>query len=123
MAVHDDVSRTIVLPVVDGIHEAIIAFLQTSEHGVWAPDSEMSSNAFQLHFIRGNWGRSFFGFGSKRVPENVDFDPDDYCVPHSKPMLLEVTIRPSPENIRVALRFAIYSSRWARDGYLTRHEV
>jgi hypothetical protein len=91
MAFQIDFENALVLPMVEGIYQTIIAFLQTSEFGSWTSDSSQDSNLFKLHlirgnWIRGNWGRSFFGFGSnsaqlqrrerrKACPPNQANDP------------------------------------------------
>ena len=43
------------VPAVDGIHAAANAFLRTSEHGVWVLDDKAASDAYTLHYQRGQW--------------------------------------------------------------------
>ncbi len=88
--------RTIVLPLVDNIHQVLIAFLRTSEFGEWLVDEEKQSDHFSMFFIRGNWKKSVFGLGGKRVP-------GEWSAIRSVPMQLHVSIRPSPQDVTVRL--------------------
>ena len=118
MASQDDFSYTIVLPRVNTIHESVIAFLQTVDQGAWSVDESKINNPFKLHFMRGNWGQSFFGLGSKRVPKAAwhEFEP------RKKSMLLEVTLRPSPQDVRINLRYSVFYEYLLcpREAYLER---
>jgi hypothetical protein len=109
MAFQIDFENALVLPMVEGIHQTIIAFLQTSEFGSWRSDSKQVSNPFKLHLVRGNWGRSFFGFGSNRIPLECSVGNDGKFVPRTKPMILEITIRPSPNELRVMVRHSAFA--------------
>ena len=108
MAFHDEFLHTILMPPVDSIHEAIVAFLQTSDCGTWEVDDTVTSNQFVLHFVRGNWTRSFFGLGTRRVPEGIDYYSKLEVKRRTKPMLLEITLRPSPNEIRIRLRHSVF---------------
>jgi carotenoid cleavage dioxygenase-like enzyme len=94
---------------VDTIHDTIIAFLQTSEFGTWDVDDTQPNNQFKLHFIRGNWGRSFFGLGSKRAPRYIEYDSQGKFIPRTKPMLLELAIRPSPHDLSISIRHSVFT--------------
>jgi hypothetical protein len=109
MAIPEDFRHTIVLPVIEMIDQPLAAFLETSEHGTWSVDDSKESTTFHLFLIRGNWRRSFFGLGSKRLPDECDRDSQWRFIPETKPMLLEVTIRPSLEDVRIGLRHSVFS--------------
>lgn len=88
---------------VEGIHGAIIAFLRTSEHGAWSADTDQQNDEFNLHFIRGNWKKSLFG--SKRV---AGVGGDRGSEKSLKPMLLSVTIRPAPCEMRIGINHSVF---------------
>ena len=108
MAFHDEFLHTILMPPVDSIHEAIVAFLQTSDCGTWEVDDTVTSSQFVLHFVRGNWTRSFFGLGTHRVPAGIEHDSNLKVKHRTKPMLLEITLRPSPNEVRIRLRHSVF---------------
>jgi hypothetical protein len=92
---------------VEGIHAALVAFLRTSEHGVWTADTEHQNDEFNLHFIRGNWKKSLFG--SKRVAGVGDKDRNGRSLlGPRKPMLLSVTIRPAPSELRICIDHSVF---------------
>jgi hypothetical protein len=91
---------------VDSFHDALAAFLQTCDNGAWTVDEQQASNQFKCHFIRGNWGTSFFGLGSKRVPGACEYRNKKPII-ETMPMTLGVTIRPSRDAIRVVLAYAV----------------
>jgi len=91
---------------VDSFHEALAAFLQTCDNGAWTADEQQASNQFKCHFIRGNWGTSFFGLGSKRVPGACEYR-NKKPILETMPMSLGVTIRPSRDEIKVVLAYAV----------------
>jgi hypothetical protein len=87
---------------VEGIHAALVAFLRTSEHGVWTADTEQKNDEFNMRFIRGNWKQTLFG--SKRVAGYGGADGDEKTL---KPMLLSVTIRPAPNELRIGINHSV----------------
>jgi hypothetical protein len=107
MASTFEYSHKLILPMVDSFHDALAAFLQTCDNGAWTVDEQQASNQFKCHFIRGNWGTSFFGLGSKRVPGACEYRSDEPII-ETMPISLGVTIRPSRNEIRVVLAYAVY---------------
>jgi hypothetical protein len=85
------------LPIVDRIHETILAFLRTSEFGLWEPSENERNDVFVLHFHRGRWKRSFL---SRRLAPNWSGKRLQ-----SAPLKLRVTLRPSSVDIVVNLQF------------------
>lgn len=101
------------LPFQDKLHDAIHAFLRTSDHGEWTADDKEPSDGFFLHYRRGNWRRSLLGFGTALVPACTSF-------PESKktktiPMQLQLKVRPGPETIITARyrAFFSYDAKWS----------
>jgi len=106
MASTFEYSHKLILPMVDSFHDALAAFLQTCDNGAWSVDEQQASNQFKCHFIRGNWGTSFFGLGSKRVPGTCEYRNKKPII-ETMPMSLGVTIRPSRDEIRVVLAYTV----------------
>ena len=88
------------IPIAEDLHNVLHAFFRTSEHGVWGQDEEESSDAFVLHYRRGEWAKSLFGFGKRLVPAPVTM-----LTIEAAPMRLNVTLRPSPDLVRVGLQY------------------
>jgi hypothetical protein len=99
--------HTLTTPPVEGIHNALIAFLQTSSSGVWTPDEEATNSPFLLNWYRGNWIRQEEG---RWTPREADVDLSRQKVIRTWPMQLEVTIQPSPVDFKVALRHLVFGS-------------
>jgi hypothetical protein len=108
MATELPYANKIVLPMVDNIHEVLVAFFRTSEQGVWSIDDTQPSDQFNMHFIRGNWRKSFFGLSSKRVPGAGSRDVDGNEVTAVRPMQLVATIRPSPQELVISIRHTVF---------------
>lgn len=101
---------------VEGIHGAIVAFLRTSEQGVWTVDTEQQSDEFNMHFIRGNWRKTLFG--AKRVAGYVDVALNGTA---SKPMLLSVTIRPAPRELRIGINHSVFYPDFIARSQIAKH--
>ncbi len=102
-------SHTLMLPLVENVHTSLVAFFETSDWGAWKADDIEESTSFRLNLLRGNWGRAILG--SKRVPKICDAGASGKEIPRTKPMMLEVTIRPSPERIRINLRHQVFAPK------------
>ena len=61
MAQFVESSHHFVLPFVEEIHGAILAYCRTSEFGPWTIDAERPSDAFAMNFVRGRWGKGWLG--------------------------------------------------------------
>lgn len=109
MATYEEFSNILLLPMVENLHQTLVAFLQTSEQGSWTLDEQTASNPLNIHLIRGNWGTSLFS--TARVPKNCDIDHKGEFVSRTKPMLLAVVIRPSPKEISVRLDHKVFSKK------------
>ena len=102
-----EIKHTIVLPVVDKVHEVLYSFLRTSDWGEWAQNPEIPSDPFVLHFCRGQKAThrlgGFLGIGGREVLARnyPSWHPRDIF------MLLKVTVRPSPSTIRVNLSYSL----------------
>jgi hypothetical protein len=114
MVMRDEFIHAIVLPMANSIHETLIAFLQTSDFGTWHADDTKSSTQFLMHFVRGNWRKTLFGLGVGRVPGICVKDRSGQLLPETKPMLLEIAIRPSPKDLDLSIRFSVFSKNSLR---------
>ncbi len=99
----NEIKHTIVLPVVDKVHEVLYSFLRTSDWGEWSQNPEMPSDPFVVHLVR--WRsvkRGLFGLGGRQVPPytNPSWHPREIT------MWLKVTVRPSPSAVRVNLFYS-----------------
>ncbi|MEQ8786234.1 MAG: hypothetical protein RIC55_08040 [Pirellulaceae bacterium] len=97
-------TATIALPPVDKPHEAIHAFLRTSEFGEWQPNPEKESDAFVLNYRRGRPYRKsgFFGIGAS-LDWNTPTYPESVPVEQAR-MFLRVTLRPSPTVLTIRVQ-------------------
>lgn len=84
------------LPVGDDIHQAVVTFLRTSSSGIWQQNTDEKSDALVMHFRRGDWGKAVF---SKKLVPGWPKRPD-LCA-----MTLRVTVRPTPQDMRIGLHF------------------
>ena len=109
MAAEQTFRHVIALPLVNDIHQTLIAFLSTSDLGTWRVNPCLASTPFVLHFMRGNWKRAWFGFSETLTPGLCDVDSRGVNVPESRPMKLAITVRPSPDQIRLSLLFSVFS--------------
>jgi hypothetical protein len=109
MPAEETFRHVIVLPMVNDIHQTLVSFLSTSERGTWRVDEQVASTPYVLHFMRGKWRRAWFGLGSTLQPGLCDIDSKGFNVPETRPMKLRITIRPSPEEIRLSLLFSVFS--------------
>ncbi len=105
----DEFNHRLVIPVVDGIHEAIVAYFQTSREGPWECDASKKNTRFAVYFIRGNWGSSILR--RALVARDCDVNSQGEFVPKTKPMKLSVLLRPSPQDITIELSHEVFSRR------------
>jgi hypothetical protein len=109
MAIEQIYRHVIVLPLLADIHQTLVAFLATSEQGTWQVDPQVPSTPYALHFLRGNWGRAWFGLSSTLSPKVCDVDATGHNIAATRPMKLKITVRPSPSDIRISLLFYVFS--------------
>lgn len=109
MAIEQTFRHVIVLPPALDVHQTVVAFLATSEHGIWKIDSQAQSTPYVLHFLRGNWKKAWFGLSSRLSPEFCDVDVRGHNVPDTRPMKLRITLRPSPSDVRLSMLFSVFN--------------
>jgi hypothetical protein len=95
-------------PYVEQPHETLIAFMRTSEYGVWDFHPDLEMGPFNLYFIRGNWRPPALGIFS-RTPLLCSRNSFGDFIANTKPMRLEVLMRPSGPDYHTRLKFAVYS--------------
>ncbi len=95
------------LPVVDGVHEVLLAFFQTSKHGPWALSLESPNTQFHLVFRRGDWVKPMLGLSPNLAPAAYKTDHRGKVLPRTQPMTLDVLLRPSRSSIDVNLHYNI----------------
>jgi hypothetical protein len=94
------------VPSSDALHGTVHAFLRTSEHGSWTPDEGKQSDAFVLHYRRGNWNpppsritHMLAGFGTyEQFLRN-----SGWVGWKTPPMQLSVAFRPVPAKSEVKI--------------------
>ena len=101
--------HVITLPLVNDVHQSLVAFFSTSEYGTWRVDPHSPNTAYNLHLMRGNWGRAWLGLSSNLTPRLCDRDARGKNLPETRAMKLKVSIRPSPDDIRLSLAFSVFS--------------
>ena len=74
-----------------------------SEQGAWALDATEKNTPFLLHYRRGSWDRSFFGWGRTMIPA-----PFHRVTSLSPPMRLIVELSPLPTEIALTIRHQLY---------------
>lgn len=95
-----DWKHSIAIPMAEGVHTVVHAFLKTSEWGEWLVDEEKENDKFVLNFVRGTKLKTdvFMGFGRRlhapRLTAQNTSPVDVY-------MWLRVTIRPSPATLKI----------------------
>jgi len=109
VAVEKVFKYVLVLPLVENIHQTLVAFLSTSEQGNWIADPLTASTPYVLHVMRGNWKRAWLGLSQALTPGYCDVDGKGINIPESRPMKLKIMIRPSPIDIRLTLLFSVFS--------------
>jgi hypothetical protein len=104
-----DYSHKLLIPPVEGIHQALAAFLQTSDQGRWSIDDQETSTPFAMLFRRGSWQVQAKWFGGATTLSPLTGEPDGLggVMSRTKPMRLEVTVRPSPDDIQIGLRHSV----------------
>ena len=75
------------------IHRILHAFLLASEQGIWTLDGTEKNTPFLLHYRRGPWDRSFFGWGRTMNPAPFN------RVNSLSPMRLIIELSPLPAEI------------------------
>lgn len=109
MTVERKFRHVVTLPLVDGVHQTLVAFFSTSEHGTWRTDPDAPSTSFNLHLMHGNWRRAWFGLSSTLTPGVCDRDAMGVKRAETRPMKLKISIRPSPDDIRLSLTYSVFS--------------
>lgn len=99
---------TMTLPLVDNVHQAIIAFMRTSERGTWQVDNAKASDAFELNFRRGNWKKALFGLSDQLVPDSPRRYANGMAVSSTRPVTCRVLLRPSVSTIKVRLEYKLH---------------
>jgi hypothetical protein len=92
------------IPNFEKVHNVLHAFLRTSEHGEWVQDDSEKADPFVLYYRRGLWKKSFFGFGGRLVPL-------DYRDARQAPVRLTLTLRPSPQDVSISVRYR-FCTNW-----------
>ena len=93
MIVRARVTSCIEVPLDQNVHKVVHAFFRTSEWGEWQADDEKQSDEFVLNYRRGVWKRPLLGSGLK---------------PHTQSMRLRITLRPSPQNVKIAVEHTFF---------------
>jgi hypothetical protein len=91
------------IPLTDDVHKLVHAFFRTSEAGEWKQDEEEPSDALVMRYRRGKWARSLMGMGNRLNPCSVNV-----ASASDAPLRLTVTLRPSPNEVRVGLRYLLH---------------
>lgn len=99
---------TMTLPLVDNVHQAIIAFMRTSERGTWQVDQATASDAFELNFRRGNWKKALFGLSDRLVPGSLRRGTDGAVVPSTRAVTCRVLLRPTASAIKLRLEYQLH---------------
>lgn len=87
------------IPNVENVHTVLHAFLRTCKDGEWLQEESEKTDPFVLCYRRGSWKKSFLGLGKRLVPDQ------EFTRPQDAPMRLTVSLRPSPEEVDVGLRY------------------
>jgi hypothetical protein len=105
------------VPRFDRIHDVLNAFLRASEQGAWAFDATEKNAPFVLHYHRGPWDRSLFGWGRKMIPAPFK------RVVSLRPMRLIVELFPSLTQVSLTIRHQLYLRGLGKEQVRTAEEA